>query len=67
MRKQSALRPVEKEPDDDLVGTLHRFGDIGPVYEVIGVEDEGFVTVRLVESGTTARYPIEEVRLDPLA
>jgi hypothetical protein len=67
MRKQSAVRPIEKKPDDELVGTLHRFGDIGPVYEAVGVEDEGFVTICLVESGDRARYPAEEVRLDPLA
>ena len=67
MRRESALRPVEKKPNDDLVGTLHRFGDLGPVYEVVGIEDEGFATICLVESGRTARYPVEEVRLDPLA
>ena len=67
MRKQSALQPGEKKPNDDLVGTLHRFGDIGPVYEVVDVDDEGFVTICLVESGNTAKYPVEEVRLDPLA
>jgi hypothetical protein len=50
-----------------LVGSYHRFGEIGPVYEVLGQEDEGFVTIRLVESGDTARYPAEEVRNDPIA
>jgi hypothetical protein len=67
MTKQASAQEVEKRPNDDLVGTLHRFGDIGPVYEVISVEDEGFVTICLVESGDTARYPIQEVRVDPLA
>ena len=67
MNRHSGLRPVEKTPNDDLVGTLHRFGDLGPVYEVVGVEDESFVTICLVESGDMMRYPAEEVRLDPLA
>lgn len=53
--------------DADLVGTYHRFGEIGPVYEVIGLADEGFVEICLVESGKTARYPADEVRNDPLA
>lgn len=50
-----------------LVGTLHRFGESGPVYEVVGLADEGFVTICLVESGETARYPADEVRNDPIA
>jgi hypothetical protein len=67
MRKQSALRPLEKKPNEDLVGTLHRFSDIGPVYEVIGIEDEGVVTICLVESGDIASYPTDQVRNDPKA
>lgn len=51
----------------DLIGALHRFGETGPVYEVVDLADEGCVTIRLVESGETARYPAAEVRNDPLA
>ena len=52
--------------DRDLVGALHRFGEIGPVYEVVGLSDEGFVTICMVETGEEAKYPAAEVRNDPI-
>ena len=51
----------------DLIGTYRRFGQIGPVYEVVRVEDADTMTICLVESGRTASYPVVEVRQDPLA
>ena len=56
-------------PDDgaDLVGSYHRFGKIGPVYEVVAVAGFGKVRICLVESGRTARYPLAEVTQDPPA
>ena len=58
---------LERDDDRNLLGTLHRFGEIGPAYEVVGLEDEGFVRICLVESGTAASYPAAEVRKDPVA
>ena len=43
-----------------------RFGEYGPVYEVLGVEGED-AFVELVESGEKARVPLTGVLEDPLA
>ena len=49
----------------DLVGAVRRIGDLGPVYGVVGVGVGGLVDIRLVESGTMAKYPASEVKRDP--
>src|SRR3954451_21682728 len=41
------------ESERALAGSYRRFGEIGPVYEVVGPSDEGFVTICVVESGET--------------
>ena len=66
-KKQVALSPGIVGDDRDLVGALHRFGEFGPVYEVVGLAENGFVTICLVESGEMATYPADEVRNDPNA
>lgn len=60
---------LSKELDDgaDLVGTFRSFGEIGPVYEVVGLAELGKVKICLVQSGETVDYPVREVRLDPVA
>lgn len=57
------------QPHDgtDLVGTFHRFGEIGPAYEVLSVAGEGKVRIVVLESGETLDYPTLEVREDPEA
>jgi hypothetical protein len=54
-------------PDDgaDLVGSYRRFGEIGPVYEVVSITGPGKVRICLVESGEMVDYPVAEVRKDP--
>ena len=56
-------------PDDgaDLVGSYHRFGDIGPAYHVLSVCGGGKVEIMVLESGETLAYPVREVRDDPVA
>lgn len=49
----------------DLVGTYHRFGEIGPAYEVLSVAGAGKVRIVVLESGETLDYPVSEVRQDP--
>ena len=61
------MRDKDRQAEAKLVGTLHRLGEAGPVYEVVSLADEGFVTICLVESGEMARYPADEVRNDPPA
>ncbi|WP_375459160.1 DUF5397 family protein [uncultured Enterovirga sp.] len=53
--------------DLDVVGTFHYFGEHGPAYEVLGVQDREFVEIRVVETGETLSYPIANVRADPEA
>jgi Family of unknown function (DUF5397) len=65
MTTETAVQDKDRRADARLIGTFHRFGEAGPVYEVISLADEGFVTICLVESGETARYPADEVRNDP--
>ncbi len=56
--------------DGDLTGAIRRFGEFGPVYEVIGdagrdARGRAQVRIRVVESGEELDYPIDEVRADP--
>ena len=48
-------------------GPAFQDGVPGGGREVLQVDDEGFATICLVESGTTARYPLAEVTQDPPA
>ena len=49
----------------DLVGTFHRVAGIGPGYQVLKILDERYAWICLYETDEEARYPIEDVRLDP--
>ena len=51
----------------DLVGSFHRFGEIGPAYEVMSVAGPGAVRIMVLESGEELDYPVSEVRDDPEA
>ena len=55
-----------------LVGSIRRFGLVGPPYEVVGpaassVSGEVQMRIRLLESGEEASYPIQEIVRDPEA
>ncbi len=67
METGEALERSTMEPGSDLVGSFHCFGEHGPAYEVIGIEAQDRVLIRVVETGETLAYPIEEVRRDPRA
>jgi hypothetical protein len=57
-------RQTIAEPER-LVGTFRRFGDEGPVYEVIAIADGRHAAViRVVESGEELEYPLEKVADD---
>ena len=55
----------DDSPFKDLA-RYRRFGEYGPVYEVLGVEGESAL-VELLESGEKARVPLAGVLEDPLA
>ena len=49
----------------DLIGTYHRIAGIGPSYEVVGIVDERYASILLLETGETVSYRIEDIRIDP--
>ena len=57
------------QPHDgaDLVGSYHRFGEIGPAYEVVDTAASGLVRILVLESGEELDYPVCDVREDPKA
>jgi hypothetical protein len=53
-----------------LVGSLRRFGLVGPPYEVLGpaapgVRGEPRMRIRLLESGEETTYAVEQILVDP--
>ena len=50
-----------------LIGEFRRFGEHGIAYEVIGLDDEEHVRIRVIETGETLTYPAADVRTDPEA
>lgn len=67
MTTETAVQDPEARADAALVGTFHTFGAHGVAYEVVALEDDGHVRIRVVETGETIRYPTAEVRQDPKA
>ncbi len=67
MASGSTMRQAERQTDSDLVGAFRRFGEHGVAYEVTGLDGEGRVRIRVVESGETLTYPAAHVRTDPEA
>ncbi|MBF0336573.1 MAG: DUF5397 family protein [Nitrospirae bacterium] len=56
---------------NDLVGTWRRFGEIGPVYEIIRagkVSPDGrrFMRIKVLESDEEVDYPLADILEDPL-
>lgn len=50
-----------------LIGQVRRFGDAGPAYEIIGVDDAGRVVTEVIVSGERVTCEIGEVLEDPMA
>ena len=63
-----AEEAAEFRRDDAFAGLarFRRFGDCGPVYEVLAVQGDDAV-VELVESGEKVSVPLAGVLEDPLA
>ena len=62
--------PMFVQPQS-LVGTWRRFGEVGPVYEVIatgavGHDGEQVMHIRVLESGEEVEYKLSAVLDDPL-
>ena len=59
-------------PLDDLIGSFRRFGERGPVYQVISVAEgvigaDAELKIRVVESGEELDYSLRDVLGDPVA
>jgi hypothetical protein len=66
----SMATPALMDGDRQLVGTYRRFGESGPVYEILAIRTEGkakLVEVELPESGEKAIVKLEDVLSDPKA
>ena len=53
-----------------LVGSVRRFGIVGPPYEIVGpaapsLSGEPMMRIHLLESGEDADYPISDILNDP--
>jgi hypothetical protein len=52
-----------------LIGTFRRFGPVGEIYEIIGVEQERdgerLMRIRLPKTGEQASYPVNHILDDP--
>lgn len=62
--------PALLQPDR-LVGTWRRFGQYGPIYEILAVTvtdetETARVRVQVIESGEQLHYPLEAVLQDPV-
>ena len=59
-------------PLDSLVGTFRSFGHVGPVYEIIAVNEPATgpqvtLKIRVIESGEQLDYPLSDALDDPPA
>jgi hypothetical protein len=63
----SAALSAAQHEGADLVGTLHRIGEIGPPYKVIDIAGAGQVRIMVLESGEIVDYPVSAARSDPEA
>jgi hypothetical protein len=50
-----------------LIGQVRRFGDAGPAYEIIALEEPARVVTEVIYSGERVICEIEEVLADPMA
>ncbi|MDP1690323.1 MAG: DUF5397 family protein [bacterium] len=48
-----------------MIGTVHRFGEKGVLYEVVRPADESSVVIRVLDTGEETAYPIAHVKQDP--
>jgi hypothetical protein len=59
-------------PLDDLIGTFRKFGERGPVYQIVSAAADATgsdveLNVRVVETGEELLYPLRDILDDPIA
>jgi Family of unknown function (DUF5397) len=55
----------ERVSPQSLVGTVHRFGANGVLYEVVHPVNDSSVMIRVIETGEQTPYPIADILQDP--
>lgn len=50
-----------------LVGQVRRFGDEGPAYEVLAVDENGRLVAEVIDTGERVICEVKEVLDDPIA
>jgi len=55
----------EASPTRSIVGTVHRFGKNGVLYEVLREVDDTSVMIRVLDTNEETRYSITDVQKDP--
>jgi hypothetical protein len=53
------------QQDRSIIGTVHRFGRNGILYEVLREIDDRSAVIRVIETGEETIYPITDIRSDP--
>lgn len=48
-----------------VVGTVHRFGEKGVLYEVLRTVDDTSAMIRVLDTNEETLYPIADVQKDP--
>jgi hypothetical protein len=66
MSKNTIKSAQTTVPTHLLVGSVHRFGAHGVIYEVKSAIDENNVLIRVIETGEETTYPADAVRKDPI-
>jgi hypothetical protein len=56
---------VQKPISPGLVGTVHRFGPHGVLYEVIRILDDQKALIRVIETGEETPYALTKIAVDP--
>jgi hypothetical protein len=60
------IRPFNNTNPPPVVGGFRRFGALGPVYEIMRLDEaRGQAHVRVVTSGEEIDYPLAQLLADP--
>ena len=63
------MKATIKQPpslsSESFVGTVHRFGKYGVLYEVLNQANDTLVMIRILDTGEETLYPIADVLNDP--
>ena len=56
---------IQAPPSPARIGSVHRFGPQGVLYEVIAILDNKNALVRVIDTGEEAPYALEKIFADP--